>query len=242
MTRDGLTTIELDVKDENGEMGFVSPHAKLAKQIGAAQGYYDAKHVVNKIHKAGVYLIGRVVVFEDPYLARAEARHGDQAARRRDLDELDRPGLVEPVQREGLGLQRRHRRGGRPCRLRRDHVRLHPLPHGRRPLLRGLPRQGERAQGRDADAVPHVRARAAPSAGRSDLGRRVRAFRRPRPRHRPAPEDAREAARRHLPHGLPVALRRGRARDRRPEREPAADGRAVARRPSASSSRAPTRG
>ncbi len=70
MTRDGLTTIELDVKDENGEMGFVSPHAKLAKQIGAAQGYYDAKHVVDKIHKAGVYLIGRVVVFEDPFLAR----------------------------------------------------------------------------------------------------------------------------------------------------------------------------
>ena len=69
MTRDGLTTIELDVKDENGEMGFQSPHAKLAKQIGAAQTYYDADHVVNKIHKAGVYLIGRVVVFEDPYLA-----------------------------------------------------------------------------------------------------------------------------------------------------------------------------
>ena len=43
MTRDGLTTIELDVKDENGEMGFVSPHAKLAKQIGAAQTYYDAE-------------------------------------------------------------------------------------------------------------------------------------------------------------------------------------------------------
>jgi hypothetical protein len=69
MKRDGLTTIELDVKDENGEMGFVSPHAALAKRIGAAQTYYDAKHVVNKIHGAGLYLIGRVVVFEDPYLA-----------------------------------------------------------------------------------------------------------------------------------------------------------------------------
>jgi hypothetical protein len=69
MKRDGLTTIELDVKDENGEMGFVSPHATLAKKIGAAQTYYDANHVVNKIHNAGLYLIGRVVVFEDPYLA-----------------------------------------------------------------------------------------------------------------------------------------------------------------------------
>ncbi len=70
LKNDGLTTIELDVKDENGEMGFVSPDAKLAQRIGAAQGYYDVNHVVDKIHGAGLYLIGRVVVFEDPYLAR----------------------------------------------------------------------------------------------------------------------------------------------------------------------------
>jgi hypothetical protein len=70
MTQDGLTTIELDVKDENGEVAFQSPYAPLAKKIGAAQTYYESKHVVNKIHGAGVYLIGRVVVFEDPYLTR----------------------------------------------------------------------------------------------------------------------------------------------------------------------------
>jgi hypothetical protein len=70
MTQDGLTTIELDVKDENGEMGFQSPYAPLAKKIGAAETYYGSKHVVDKIHGAGVYLIGRVVVFEDPYLTR----------------------------------------------------------------------------------------------------------------------------------------------------------------------------
>lgn len=81
MTGEGLTTIELDVKDENGEMGFQSPYAPLARKIGAAQNsYYDSKHVVNKIHGAGVYLIGRVVVFEDPYLTR---KRPDLAIKRR---------------------------------------------------------------------------------------------------------------------------------------------------------------
>jgi hypothetical protein len=65
----GLNTIELDVKDENGEVGFLMPSWTLARQTGAAKPYYNAKRIATKAHKAGVYLIGRVVVFEDPVLA-----------------------------------------------------------------------------------------------------------------------------------------------------------------------------
>jgi hypothetical protein len=66
----GLNTIEVDVKDENGKVGFVSPAVpKLAREIGAAAPYYDVKSVVEKVHAAGMYLVGRVVVFEDPVLA-----------------------------------------------------------------------------------------------------------------------------------------------------------------------------
>src|SRR5204862_260171 len=36
----GLNTIELDVKDENGEVGFVSKYAPLANEVGAAKRYY----------------------------------------------------------------------------------------------------------------------------------------------------------------------------------------------------------
>jgi hypothetical protein len=68
MTRDGMTALELDVKDENGEVAFASPYAPLAKKIGSAKGYYNPKEVVPKIHDAGLYLIARVVVFEDPFL------------------------------------------------------------------------------------------------------------------------------------------------------------------------------
>lgn len=65
----GLNAIELDVKDENGTIGFVSPAVPLAGEIGAqASRYYNARKAARKIHDAGLYLIGRVVVFQDPAL------------------------------------------------------------------------------------------------------------------------------------------------------------------------------
>jgi hypothetical protein len=65
---DGATAIEVDVKEENGDVAFSSPYAPLAKKIGTARDYYRAKAVARKVHAAGLYLIGRVVVFEDPAL------------------------------------------------------------------------------------------------------------------------------------------------------------------------------
>jgi hypothetical protein len=68
----GLNTLEVDVKDENGKIGFRSPNMpKLAHEIGSEQPYYDVEHVVQTVHAAGMYLIGRVVVMEDPTLSAA---------------------------------------------------------------------------------------------------------------------------------------------------------------------------
>jgi hypothetical protein len=77
----GLNTIELDVKDENGEIGFVPPSVPLANKMSAARRYYSPSEVVQKIHAAGLYLIGRVVSFEDPI---ASAKHPRMAIRRSD--------------------------------------------------------------------------------------------------------------------------------------------------------------
>jgi hypothetical protein len=66
---DGLNTIELDVKDENGEVGFVTSAVPLAREVGAARPYYRPRKAAQMIHAKGVYLIGRVVVFEDPRLS-----------------------------------------------------------------------------------------------------------------------------------------------------------------------------
>jgi hypothetical protein len=64
----GLNALELDVKDENGEIGFLA-NVPLARKVGAAMRYYNPQQAVAKIHAAGLYLIGRVVMFEDPRLS-----------------------------------------------------------------------------------------------------------------------------------------------------------------------------
>ena len=65
----GLNTIELDVKDESGEVAFASPSAPLATEVDAVRSYYDPRQVVRKARARGLYLIGRVVTFEDPVLS-----------------------------------------------------------------------------------------------------------------------------------------------------------------------------
>jgi hypothetical protein len=67
----GLNTLEVDVKDEAGRIGYVKGAPALARTIGAAGPYYDARNIARQVHARGVYLIGRVVVFEDPVLAQA---------------------------------------------------------------------------------------------------------------------------------------------------------------------------
>jgi hypothetical protein len=81
LTRYGLNTIELDVKDEGGEIGFNPSGVALARKAGAVRDYYDPRKVVREMHRKGIYLIGRVVVFQDPYLARSRP---DMAIRRPD--------------------------------------------------------------------------------------------------------------------------------------------------------------
>ncbi|GGZ47628.1 putative glycoside hydrolase [Streptomyces subrutilus] len=70
-----LNAIELDVKDEDGEVGYAS-QVPLARQIGAAKGYYDARKAVAEIHKAGAQVIGRIVAFRDPKLGAASWKAG----------------------------------------------------------------------------------------------------------------------------------------------------------------------
>jgi hypothetical protein len=75
LTSKGLNTLEIDVKDENGELGFVSGAPALAKKIGAARNYYNARQLIKEAHAAGIYVIGRVVSFEDPILSQKEPQH-----------------------------------------------------------------------------------------------------------------------------------------------------------------------
>ena len=68
LTSHGLNAIELDVKDENGEIGW-PVNVPLARRVGSGMRYYNPARAVAKIHAAGLYLVGRVVTFEDPVLS-----------------------------------------------------------------------------------------------------------------------------------------------------------------------------
>jgi len=81
LEHDGLTAVELDVKDENGEIGFSPSAVPLARSAGSARDYYAPREVARRAHERGIYLIGRIVTFEDPVLSRARPdlaiRHTD---------------------------------------------------------------------------------------------------------------------------------------------------------------------
>jgi hypothetical protein len=68
---DGLTALEVDVKDENGQIGFSGRGLPLASKVGATRGFYEPRAVARLAHERDVYLIGRIVVFEDPILSGA---------------------------------------------------------------------------------------------------------------------------------------------------------------------------
>ena len=138
----GLNTVELDVKDEDGQrrvrpLGRPArpPHRRGRRRTTRPSGRRSLAHA------KGIYLIGRVVTFEDPVLSE---KRPDLAIRTSDGSlwrTNARPRLDEPVRPAGLEVQRRPRRGGGEGRLRRDPVRLRALPERRRPLADPLPRR-----------------------------------------------------------------------------------------------------
>jgi hypothetical protein len=81
LKRDGLNTVEVDLKDETGNVSFLKGAPAIALKDGAAQPYFNARKVARQAHAAGVYLIGRVVSFEDPITAVA---HPELAIHRSD--------------------------------------------------------------------------------------------------------------------------------------------------------------
>ncbi|MGZ4360319.1 MAG: putative glycoside hydrolase, partial [Gaiellaceae bacterium] len=77
----GLNTIELDIKDETGAVAFSSKLAPVSGAVGSAGSFYDPRLIARRVHEAGVYLIGRIVTFQDPLLA---LKRGALAIRRSD--------------------------------------------------------------------------------------------------------------------------------------------------------------
>lgn len=70
-----INAIELDLKDEAGEIGFDPPLAR-ARRIKAALPIYDLGKTVAELHAQGVRVIGRLVCFRDPIFAASAWKAG----------------------------------------------------------------------------------------------------------------------------------------------------------------------
>lgn len=63
-----IDTVQLDIKDEDGVVGYDS-QVPLARESGAATKIYDAPAALRQLHDMGVQVVGRIVAFRDPTLA-----------------------------------------------------------------------------------------------------------------------------------------------------------------------------
>jgi hypothetical protein len=60
-----INAVQLDIKDESGEVGYLS-NVELARVSGAVRPHYDPATALAELHGLGVRVIGRVVCFLDP--------------------------------------------------------------------------------------------------------------------------------------------------------------------------------
>ncbi|WP_245914664.1 putative glycoside hydrolase [Nocardia fluminea] len=69
LAREGrIDTVQLDIKDEDGVIGYAS-QVPLALESGAAAAIYDAPAALRQLHDMGLQVVGRIVAFRDPTLA-----------------------------------------------------------------------------------------------------------------------------------------------------------------------------
>ena len=196
----------------------------LARTVGANRLYYNPKALVALAHRNGIYMIGRVVCFQDPTLARERP---DLAIQRPDgsvWTTIGRARLGQPLRPARLGLLRVRRAGRRRRRIRPDHVRLRPLPLRRRHRQRRLPGPDERLQGARDRRLRRIREEAARAERHEGLDRRLRPLGVARPRHRPGAALDLEVRRQHVADVLSRPLRRRRARPLEPEHPARRDG------------------
>lgn len=63
-----LNAVMIDLKDETGLVWYDSSHP-MAEEVGADYAAYDLEPVIERAHAEGLYVIGRLVAFQDPTAA-----------------------------------------------------------------------------------------------------------------------------------------------------------------------------
>lgn len=65
-----LNSVVIDIKDYTGKIGFTTDNPKLKDSVSDACGASDMRPFVASLHEKGIYVIGRITVFQDPFYAK----------------------------------------------------------------------------------------------------------------------------------------------------------------------------
>ncbi len=89
----GLNAVVIDVKDSTGTLGYKSNLPEVVREHASIRAIRDLDVLTARLHEAGIYVIARIAVFEDPRFA--AARPGDAVHRNTPDGPLwqDRKGL-----------------------------------------------------------------------------------------------------------------------------------------------------
>lgn len=66
-----LNAVMIDLKDETGNVWYDTENP-IAHEVGAVRATYVLTDAVQRAHDAGLYVIGRLVIFQDPVAARSK--------------------------------------------------------------------------------------------------------------------------------------------------------------------------
>ncbi|MBR0501795.1 MAG: putative glycoside hydrolase [Paludibacteraceae bacterium] len=70
VTSTEMNTIVLDIKNDGGDLTYKIQDT-MAQKVGACKRYVrDMPALLKELHEQGIYVIGRIVCFKDPYLAK----------------------------------------------------------------------------------------------------------------------------------------------------------------------------
>lgn len=65
---ESINAIVIDIKDDTGKISFTINHP-LIQELGSSENRIpDMREFIAELHEDGIYVIGRVAVFQDPYL------------------------------------------------------------------------------------------------------------------------------------------------------------------------------
>jgi hypothetical protein len=73
-----INSVELDLKDESGLVGFDAA-VPLGRRMGAVEKVYDLRAAIELLHRRGAHVVGRLVCFRDPIHAAAAWQAGRKA-------------------------------------------------------------------------------------------------------------------------------------------------------------------